>query len=977
MPHFSFRNWLTKICLLLIILAITTFPLSLKAQVAKTDSISHKDLRPFRDEVPRFDVRMLRRPRPSKSSIEQKTRSLAIKTTSPDRIVLRWNDRMDLPRNLHAYGEPLSAASSDNPVTIARRFVLENSNVFEINRSQLDTSRISALATDERTGITRVVLEQRVGGVRVFDSEMMFVTDRRGRLLSQSGSFIPEPSFRAFTAPPALTSEQALRQAADFCKMSLTSPITILTGSRAGSKRDLLQSAELASPTEVSLVYYPITRDEVRLAYQVLLYSKMKITDSYLVLIDAQTGRLLRRESLTRSMQAAQGRVFTKESPLQGERELVTLSGDAVASPEGWITSGRTEGNNTRTVYNPSLAGGKPVKATSNGSFDFPLDLSVGVSPIRSSKASATNLFYWINQCHDRFYSLGFTETSRNFQENNFERGGQGNDAVIAETLRGAKLNPDNTNELVRNNAFFSPTLEGESPMVAMLMWEIGFAGELFRLDSSYDAGVIIHEYTHGVSIRLTGTDNTFGLDNLQGAGMGEGWSDFFAASFLDSGTRPLDASTAIGSYIVGSPEGIRAFPYSTRLDVNPLTLSRIAFNPEPHFQGTVWCSMLWDLRQALIARYGFDEGRRRAEQLVIDGLKITPSTPRFNDARDALIIAHKTIGDGADLDLIWRAFARRGLGLFADTGDPDGSIGFRIDVTENFEVPPQFTAGLFFINEKTPAITLVGESLPLVVSDGDKIGETEVTVNARNERSGDQVAVKLNLAELAGRFTGSLGTVMPGQGGSPQSIAAVPGDVISITYANERNESGAAEVIEAHTTAARRVLVYEDNFDQSFNWVKGTATIGGVPQPNLWHLTDYRSASLPNAISFSKEKGGKVFAPRSSLGFIVSPFINGEDFFEPELEFDYLFNGYPGDFFEFPDEVVLLADGSSSTVQFSVFASDDTEFQTASISLSPLSEDPRILVAFFYFGSDARVKRKNFESIFIDNIRITALSTQ
>jgi len=72
MPRFSFRNWLTKFFLLLIILAISTFPLSLKAQVAKTDSISHKDLRPARDEVPRFDVRMLRRPGKSKSTLEQK-----------------------------------------------------------------------------------------------------------------------------------------------------------------------------------------------------------------------------------------------------------------------------------------------------------------------------------------------------------------------------------------------------------------------------------------------------------------------------------------------------------------------------------------------------------------------------------------------------------------------------------------------------------------------------------------------------------------------------------------------------------------------------------------------------------------------------------------------------------------------------------------------------------------------------------------
>lgn len=974
MLYALFRRCLTKISLLLIIISISTFPLPLAAQVKNTNSISHKDLLPDRENLPRFDARMLRKPRSSKSGIEQKKRALALRTTTPDKVVLRWDDRMDLPHNLHAYGAPLSLASNDDPATIARRFALENRSVFEVTPSQLDASRVSAFSKDERVGITRLVLEQRIGGIRVFDSEMMFVIDRKGRVLSQSGSFIPEASFQSLTATASLTSQQALRRASEFCKMSLTSPLATALDNTEARQRVLISSAELASPTEVSLVYYPITRDEVRLAYQVLLYSRVKITDSYFVLIDAQTGRMLRREPLTKSMQAAQGRVFTKESPLLGDRELVTLSGDATASPEGWVTGNRTEGNNTQTIYNPSLSGGKPTKANSDGSFDFPLDLSVGVSPIRSSKASTTNLFYWINLCHDRFYSLGFTETWRNFQKNNFGRGGLGNDAVRAETLRGAKLNPNNTDGLVRNNAFFSPTLEGETPMIAMLMWEDIFGSRPGRLDSSYDAGVIIHEYTHGVSTRLTGTDTTFGLRNLQGAGMGEGWSDFFGASFVDSGTRPLDASTPVGVYVTGSPEGIRAFPYSTKLDVNPLALGNIAFNPAVHFQGTVWCSMLWDLRQSLIARYGFEDGRRRAEQLVIDGLKITPTTPLFTDARDALIIADETTSNGADLDLIWRAFARRGLGAFASSGDDP--IEFDLNVEENFEVPPQFTAGMFLINEKSSGLTLVGKSLPLVVVDRDKIGVNEVTVNARNQRTGDEVAVKLALAESAGRFAGSLGTVMPGQGGSPQSIVAVPGDVISITYANERNESGAAEIIEARTTAARRVVVYEDNFDQTFfDWEKSVSPSRG---PNFWHVTQHRAASLPNSISFSKEKRDKMFAPRSSAGLLFSPTIEGENFIEPELELDYVFNGYPGDLFELSDEVIVLGSGiSGGSFQFSIVPSDDTSFQSVTISMKPLEKSPLFLLAFFYFASDARVNREDFESIFIDNIRITALSAQ
>jgi hypothetical protein len=295
------------------------------------------------------------------------------------------------------------------------------------------------------------------------------------------------------------------------------------------------------------------------------------------------------------------------------------------------------------------------IQAGSDHNFDFPLDLTK--SPLDSSRASATNLFYWVNIAHDRFYALGFNEASRNFQQDNFGRGGAGGDPVRAETLRGASAN-------VRNNAFFSPTLDGAPPLLAMLMWNATIGGRSTELDSSYDAGVILHEYTHGVSTRLTGTDTSIGLRSAQGGGMGEGWSDFFAISFLDDGASPLDSPHPAGSYVTVQPaRGVRAYPYTTRFDLNPLTFGDMAYYTEVHAQGTVWSTTLWDMRQLMVQRYGFEVGRRTAEQLVIDGLKVTPIAPTFLQARDAIVMADQTSNDGANQDLIWRAFAGRGMG--------------------------------------------------------------------------------------------------------------------------------------------------------------------------------------------------------------------------------------------------------------------------------------------------------------------------
>ena len=100
--------------------------------------------------------------------------------------------------------------------------------------------------------------------------------------------------------------------------------------------------------------------------------------------------------------------------------------------------------------------------------------------------------------------------------------------------------------------------------------------------DSDMDAGIIAHEYGHGISNRLTGgPSNTSCLGNQEQ--MGEGWSDW-QTLFLHA--APSDTATTqrpVGAYSVFEPAntpgfiGIRRFPYSTDTSKNPLTFADIA----------------------------------------------------------------------------------------------------------------------------------------------------------------------------------------------------------------------------------------------------------------------------------------------------------------------------------------------------------------------------------------------------------------
>lgn len=932
-----------------------------------------------------FDARLAKARGASTTNVEQKKRALRVERAALDGLTLRWNDLADSPHTLLSYSAPMTAPSDDDALAIAKRFALDNARLFDITAGQIAAARVSARA--DEPGFTKIVLEQRAGDIRVFDSEMMFVIDGEGRVLMQSGCFTPLGAFRQTGATPALSAEQALGRAARICDVELNLPVSRETEKLPSRERAIFSSDEIDSRTEASLVYFPLSRDEARLVWQVLLYGASGI-DSYLVLIDAMSGEVLLRDSIVYSFASPQGRVFTRENPTVAfDREMVTLGGDTTASPEGWVTSNRTEGNNCQTFYNPDLTGGATIQAAASGAFDFPLDLAPTSSPLNSSEASATNLFYWVNQCHDRFYSLGFTEMWRNFQANNFSRGGAGNDPVRAETLRGAALDQSQTNQLVRNNAFFSFSLEGSSPLLAMLMWTPTINGQPRFLDSSYDAGVIVHEYTHGVSIRLTGTDTAFGLRGLQGGGMGEGWSDFFGASFLDDGSSALDAPRPVGAYVTGQPaRGVRNYPYTTSMDINPLTFGDIRYSSAVHAQGTVWCTILWDLRQEFIARYGFEVGRQRVEKLVIDGLKITPIAPLFTDARDALVLANRAVNGGADEDLIWRAFARRGLGLSAVTGLATGSATFRIPATEGYDVLPSATSGALSINEKSPALAVAGEPLPVIVTDKDLTGVGTVDVTATNLRTGQAATLQLAEQSVSGRFAGDLRVALPGQDGGPGvALTIQPGDQISITYANQRNDAGAQETIEARTLAARRITVYESDFERGLaDWFFPTNQDG---TPNRWRETNRRSVSATHSLYFGKQKKNKSFTPLASRGVAVSPLLDLQNLAKPRIEFDYFFDGSPGGtaangLFSGPDIMNLFAfNVRSSSAEPSLVITIDFRppaeaFRRVSFELRFI-ENWRTALNLSFLASSADEGRKKYEGFYVDNMKVTAASTQ
>lgn len=226
------------------------------------------------------------------------------------------------------------------------------------------------------------------------------------------------------------------------------------------------------------------------------------------------------------------------------------------------------------------------------------------------------------------------------------------------------------------------------------------------RLDGDLDDGVITHEFMHGISNRLTGGPaNTSCLNNAEQGG--EGWSDYSSLMMTTNWATATvnDGSIArpIGTYVLGQPiagAGIRNYPYSTDMAINPLTYANMGtgtIGTEVHNIGEIWCVALWDMTWAIIQQensinpnlFSYTAagtgGNSIALKLVLEGMKLQPCSPGFIDARNAILQADQNLYAGRHYCAIWAAFAKRGMGYSANQGLSTSAT----DQTAAFDMPP------------------------------------------------------------------------------------------------------------------------------------------------------------------------------------------------------------------------------------------------------------------------------------------------
>ena len=199
------------------------------------------------------------------------------------------------------------------------------------------------------------------------------------------------------------------------------------------------------------------------------------------------------------------------------------------------------------------------------------------------------------HQIHDLYYRYGFDEPSGNFQQYNFGRGGDEDDGVIANAQDGSGY----------NNANFMTPPDGQNGRMRMYTWNVH--GAPFR-DGDLEAGIVIHEFSHGLSTRLTGGPKDSGcLGWGESGGMGEGWGDFLATTIR---SHEKYSDYPMGAWAAGQVNGIRYFPYSTNMTINPSTYKTLDGGGYwgVHAIGEVWAEILFIVSNKLIEKHGWSE---------------------------------------------------------------------------------------------------------------------------------------------------------------------------------------------------------------------------------------------------------------------------------------------------------------------------------------------------------------------------------
>ncbi len=598
-------------------------------------------------------------------------------------VMVGWNHRNGTVRSLFVPGGALTEASTEDPLVIARDFILGNPDLFMLDQATLDEFDVDSQYTTAHNGVTHLVLRQAHQGIPFRHNLIQLNIGADGRILSFGGNCDPSPVYPVMT--PSLDGSDAIVIAAG--RITPDDPIVpvILSGPEEVDLRTVFDEAGPTDfePHTASLVLVALP-DGIHLAWWVMLNR----SGQYSVLVDAHGGEIIQWFDVVLTQSDGIDALVFEDNPDTGDQVLKHL-------PDSWFDKADPLRPYLSTgpyadVFAP-VGDGFVVRHERPAHYLKELNDwdHEGVPFNDTLEPAIQNAFYWMNTLHGHFQDLGFDESSRNFE---------GELAVDAEVNSIKKADDRSPCTSVNNSCFYWRGFFAQirRPRITMgFQWGptgdppkvIVYAGTPYwNANHALAADALVHEYTHGVSATLVmGPEELLPFfGGLQTEAASEAVSDFFGASVTDD--------PVVADYFLPRPEGHRPcrlddcdFDYD---ELDETSLFNYTFpvpgHRSPHNASVVLSSALWSVRDKLVDEYG-PGGREQTERLVVDAMKMMDvKDPGFLEVRDAINKADLSPEPGAHKEIIWEVFAEKGMGYDAKSSGPAD-----LNPTADYKLPP------------------------------------------------------------------------------------------------------------------------------------------------------------------------------------------------------------------------------------------------------------------------------------------------
>ena len=561
------------------------------------------------------------------------------------------------PRFLQNLTGTLSGSAAGSPASVALGFARSHAAVLGLSSADLAALGAAKIVRSP-SGISSVRFSQIYQGIPAYDNDLRINLDRVNRVLSVTGS--PVHGLSVDSVSPKLSASQAL--SAVMRNVGVRHDVSVRSAGTDARRATTFSNGDIAR-----LVLFH-GANGTRLAWH--LTYKASSQAQYDAIVDAASGAVLRRANMVKSVTAKVFNNYPGDVANGGGAQAVTNI-DNYLTPAATTLVGPfahtwldTNDNNVADAgeevapaeytFDPFTAADAPNGFCGDATKLCAWDPDTATTWTTNKNEAATQAHYYVGKFHDHLLAapIGFDAADGNF-ENADRVNVNADDGATTDVTAPDAGGPD-ANHI--DNANMSTPPDGQSPTMQMYLFhDSSDAGDPFRaINGDDDARIVYHEYTHGLSNRLVTSDGFGAVSSPQSGAMGEAWSDWYAMDFLVAQSYETDTAASgeldMGEYGNGIPHALRFDPIDcppdaggapcpggepsggggtggfTYADFGKICCSPGDIRPEVHSDGEIWVQTLWDLRAAL--------GSATAEQLITDGMRLSPPEPSYLDAQ-------------------------------------------------------------------------------------------------------------------------------------------------------------------------------------------------------------------------------------------------------------------------------------------------------------------------------------------------------